>query len=257
MTDAEQTQLVAAILSEFPDEAVWLTRFADIVKRESRGHPYLLRGCILDTVKHVLTASGLHHDKFALALQYYLGSISRGSVIDRAALKCQPLNDAQLGIVQDVFRGALIPVPVRLVGVKFADDPNKDVHQLLRSLVLIPNRDGVLDFATVLHRRLLVRTVFPACKSKLNTRDIDEFLCAVIGCLDPALLVDPQSMGTGGFTKETPILHQFLKAACACLPPDHLVSSEVSRIVSDDEKRVISGLYFDLIFKMFTDHAVF
>jgi len=215
----------------------WFVNFAEIVRRETEGHVQLLRFLLLDTWQFVRRANHVVDDKLAYALRFYLGSIGAPATISRAAVRDQPLPPEQVFVLQQLFRGKdiLAPPPIDRQSPSAAD-PHLPLRTLLRSVVLVVRANNFVDFATLLHRRAFLRVIFPGRCSKMNTQDLNEFVCAVVGCLDSSQLQDHSSTGSQGFSKETPLQHQFFAAACMCLPPQHVISSEVSRILLPTEE---------------------
>jgi len=183
LTQEEQHDLVNRILRSVQAEP-WFVSFAEIVRRETEGHVQLLRFLLLDTWQFIRKANHVIDDKLTFALRFYLGSVGAPATISRAALRDQPLPPDQLFILQQLFRGKEIPAPPPIDRqVPIVADPHLPLRTLIRSVVLVVRANKLVDFATVLHRRALLRVMFPGRCSVLKTQDLNEFVCAAVGCL--------------------------------------------------------------------------
>jgi hypothetical protein len=254
----------------------WLPVVVPIIRHESRGHIGLFR-CLLQHLLATFPDVAVMHtrDNNAatkdIVLNYYFGSMMNAWITQRFFHWQIPTYHRRVAtdILQRMLTGEQIYVPIfsppdfpsssssssdsetSSSSIAAAADSSSSsssggesernvvLRLLLRVAVLI-NVNGVVEFATPLHRRFYLRQIYPsaieekqfsAAVSENDNNDgnrIEKWILMVLSTFEPDRLKHSES----DFPKEGMLQHQFWRGACMCLPARHRIAAEVSNLTS-------------------------
>ena len=258
LTDDEQEELSQRFMTEprYADQRDWLQQIIPMLRKDSNGHIGIFR-LVLQHLLHAFPTTAKRSASYAKVYSYYFGQLFDQDIAHRFfgfpdnfaskhPLYYQSLEQVLLQpnrvrtpprVTSSLTKATASVTSTKAAPSVASSQPDATTLRALMRIPMLVDDDGHLVFATPMHKRFFPRYAFPSTLQELPENiTIDQWLLLVLRSFQPNRLVDEQSN-----FKEGMLQHEFWRGASMCLPPNHHVAAEVSRVLMAGYPLAITG----------------